>query len=194
MTRCNPRGSRSSKWRRWAARAGWCRRTASRRGQSLVEFSLALPLFILLLTSVAEFGLLYKDYMVINYAAREGARVGAAAGSDVTADTSITNAVRRATATLDRTRIQEVRIFESDAAGVQVGSNASIYVWNAGSNAFVLSGSAGWPPGNRDDTATPDRIGIRILYNHFWVTGAWFGGSLVLADTVIMRIEPKSTV
>lgn len=47
-----------------------------REGQSLVEFAVVLPIFLLLLAGIVDFGLgLYSQMTVIN-AAREGARVG----------------------------------------------------------------------------------------------------------------------
>lgn len=169
-------------------------RTHRSRAQTLVEFALIVPLFIALVTSIAEFGLLFKDYMVLNYAARDGARVAAAAGSTANADTSILVAVTRATATLDRTKIVEVRIFKADASGNPVGSMHNVYIWNTGSSAFVLSGTEGWAASTRDDSSNPDRVGVKIQYNHNWVTGRWFGGSFVVSDSVVMRIEPKSTI
>jgi Flp pilus assembly protein TadG len=45
-------------------------------GQSLVEFALVLPLLLILLLGIIEFGLLLYDQAVITNAAREGARAG----------------------------------------------------------------------------------------------------------------------
>jgi Flp pilus assembly protein TadG len=47
------------------------------RGQSVVEFALILPLFLLLLSGMVDFGIGLYDYMTIVTAARDGARVGA---------------------------------------------------------------------------------------------------------------------
>lgn len=49
---------------------------ASRRGQSMVELALALPLLIALVVGIAEFGLLFSTYVQVSNAAREGARAG----------------------------------------------------------------------------------------------------------------------
>lgn len=53
-------------------------RTAWERqeGQSLVEFALILPVFLILLFGVIEFGLLLYNQHVITNASREGARYG----------------------------------------------------------------------------------------------------------------------
>jgi Flp pilus assembly protein TadG len=44
-------------------------------GQSLVEFALVLPLLLLLLLGIIQFGALFNGLIVLNAAAREGARV-----------------------------------------------------------------------------------------------------------------------
>ncbi len=51
------------------------------RGQSLPEFALALPVLLLLLFALAEFGLMLNDQVSVANAARDGARVAALQGS-----------------------------------------------------------------------------------------------------------------
>lgn len=52
------------------------------RGQSLVEFALILPLILLILMGILEFGILLNSYLSINHASKEGARLGALGGTD----------------------------------------------------------------------------------------------------------------
>ncbi|MEI7745746.1 MAG: TadE family protein, partial [Chloroflexota bacterium] len=47
-------------------------------GQSIVEFALILPAFLIILLGLLEFGLAFDHLISISYATREGARVGAA--------------------------------------------------------------------------------------------------------------------
>jgi Flp pilus assembly protein TadG len=47
------------------------------KGQSLVEFALVLPLLLLLLLGIMEFGLMFSNKLTLVNAAREGARYGA---------------------------------------------------------------------------------------------------------------------
>jgi len=54
--------------------------THSRSGQSLVEFALALPIFLLLALGVIEFGRLLFIYTAVTTSSREAARYGAAIG------------------------------------------------------------------------------------------------------------------
>ncbi|HOT96166.1 MAG TPA: TadE/TadG family type IV pilus assembly protein [bacterium] len=51
-------------------------------GQSAVEFALVLPLFILMVVTIVEFGRLWMTVNVMTSAAREGARVAAVSRPD----------------------------------------------------------------------------------------------------------------
>jgi Flp pilus assembly protein TadG len=53
----------------------------SERGQSLVEFALILPIFIVVLFGIMEFGRLWEITNLITSASREGARVAAISGT-----------------------------------------------------------------------------------------------------------------
>ena len=46
-------------------------------GQALVEFAIVLPLLALLIFGIAQFGLLFRDYLAITDAARVAARAAA---------------------------------------------------------------------------------------------------------------------
>jgi Flp pilus assembly protein TadG len=52
------------------------KRLRGERGAELVEFAFALPLLLLVVAGIIDFGLLFKDYEVVTNAAREGARLG----------------------------------------------------------------------------------------------------------------------
>src|SRR5262245_33802491 len=51
------------------------RRVRSERGAELIEFALTLPLLLLLVLGIIEFGFLFQEYEVVTNAAREGARI-----------------------------------------------------------------------------------------------------------------------
>jgi hypothetical protein len=46
-------------------------------GQSLVEFALVLPIFLLVLFAIIDFGMAFHAWLTVSNSAREGARVGA---------------------------------------------------------------------------------------------------------------------
>ena len=49
---------------------------SAERGQALIEFTLILPVFLLILMGMLEFGSAYDHKTAMAYAVREGARVG----------------------------------------------------------------------------------------------------------------------
>lgn len=53
----------------------WRSRLADDQGAQLVEFALVLPLLLLVLLGILDFGLLFQRYEVLTNAAREGARI-----------------------------------------------------------------------------------------------------------------------
>lgn len=71
------------------------------RGQALVEFALILPVLMLLIIGVMEFGLIINQYMVVTEAAREGARSAALGGSNAT----ITTVVKTAASQMDTSQL-----------------------------------------------------------------------------------------
>ena len=62
--------------------------------QTLIEFSLLLPIFLVLVMAVCDFGWALRTYLQITNAAREGARVGVVCpgGNATSAQTQMTNA------------------------------------------------------------------------------------------------------
>jgi Flp pilus assembly protein TadG len=60
----------------------------SESGAELIEFSLTLPLLLLIVLGIIEFGFMFREYEVVTNAAREGARIAILPGyadGDVTA-------------------------------------------------------------------------------------------------------------
>lgn len=68
----------------------------------MVEFALVLPVLLLLLMGIIEFGRIISCYMIINNLAREGARFAAVGKSD----SQINDILLDERATLDADRIQ----------------------------------------------------------------------------------------
>lgn len=61
------------------------KRLTNQSGQSLVEFAIILPILLLLIMGIIEFGLIMNSCLTIQNASREGARIGivGAADSDI---------------------------------------------------------------------------------------------------------------
>ena len=71
---------RSVAFRPWRQRR--LRLAGGEAGESMVEFALVLPLLLLVLLGVVQFGLVHHAQNVATTAAQEGARLGAAEGGD----------------------------------------------------------------------------------------------------------------
>ena len=68
---------------RWRAARDW---KHGQSGQTLVEFSLILPIFLLLLFALVDFGRGFYTWQVVTNAAREGARAAAVQSDSATVD------------------------------------------------------------------------------------------------------------
>jgi Flp pilus assembly protein TadG len=71
------------------------------RGQSVAEFALVLPLLMLILLAILQFGVLFRDYLAVTDAVRAGARKGAVSRNSPTPQTTCEDAVRSAANDLD---------------------------------------------------------------------------------------------
>ncbi|HEY4188817.1 MAG TPA: TadE family protein [Candidatus Limnocylindrales bacterium] len=135
-----------------------------RRGQSLVEFTLVLPLFLLLVAGMVDFGIgLYSNITVIN-AAREGARYSVTAPGD-------------AAAVEARVRAMASGLNDSDmhvTTTCQRPDPAPATTWNACSGAQ-------WQPG--------DAVVVEVDYTYHMIWPLAFGTEIPMTSTVRMRIE-----
>ena len=52
-----------------------------KKGQALVEFAIILPVLLLLIMGIMEFGMMLNSYLTIENASREGARLGIVGGT-----------------------------------------------------------------------------------------------------------------
>ena len=52
----------------------------SERGAELIEFAIVLPILLLLIAGIVDFGMMFRTYEAVTNAAREGARVGVLPG------------------------------------------------------------------------------------------------------------------
>jgi Flp pilus assembly protein TadG len=81
-----------------------------KKGQAIVETALILPIIILILMGIIDFGLMFNRYLVINNAAREGARNAAVGVSDY----EVKNLVSSMTSTLDSSKVYTI-IYPAEA-------------------------------------------------------------------------------
>ena len=55
----------------------------SNEGQSLVEFAMILPILLMLIMGILEFGIMLNSYLSVRNASREGARVAIVGSTDI---------------------------------------------------------------------------------------------------------------
>jgi Flp pilus assembly protein TadG len=72
------------------------------KGQSLVETALVLPVLLLILTAIIDFGLLFNNYLLVGNASREGARKASVGGTD----TEVISTIHNSTTTLDPAKLK----------------------------------------------------------------------------------------
>lgn len=125
-----------------------------RRGAASVEFALILPLLLGLLFGIVEFGLLFKDQLSIQQAAREGSRTAAVGRLRSEVNNRIANSVPTLT-TANLTYDVMYRTFN--------GASWSSYV--------TLGDAAN---GTANDAPQGAQIRVRTHYLHQFATGSLF--------------------
>jgi Flp pilus assembly protein TadG len=184
------------------------------QGQSLVEFAMIIPLFLVLVLSVFEFAFMFNALLSIGHATRDAALIAAEAGNAGSADCVTLRAIEDdVTAPTSKNRITQVLIYRSDANGTVKNSNT--YTRGGSTSCTMADGSTltvpytatavGYPATSRCNivagcpigapTQTLDTIGVRITYSHNWVTPlANFigggGGTTTIVQSNTMRMEP----
>ena len=169
-------------------RIGWMRRGRDgERGQSLVEFALIFPIFILLLIGLIEFAVVFSIILNVNYASRDAAlmaaEVGDASGADCLILQRLDSALNGATS---HDQILSIRVIWADANGNELA--ADVYT-EGGSTSCVLgdgstlsvpytAGAQNYPESARCTIVAGcggthpglDTIGVTIEYHHDWIT------------------------
>lgn len=175
------------------------RRREGQRGQGLVEFSLALPILIVVVVSVAELGLAFGNTHTLGYGSREGARVGSAlaageatdcageldpAGVDKTLVSAVQRILKSPGSGIDVSRVEEIRIFKATATGEETLGKVNVWKYAGEGNGpevdpgpgaiyidFIQHSANAWPACERDnDGAAPDSIGVTVTYRYDFVT------------------------
>jgi len=96
----------------------------SEKGQSLTEFALALPILVLLLFAVIQFGIVFNSYVTLTDATRAGARKGAVSRQLTNPTGSTVTAVRASASDLKQTDLS-VSVTSTWLAGSDVRVSAS---------------------------------------------------------------------
>jgi Flp pilus assembly protein TadG len=126
------------------------RRFCGDEAAQLVEFALVLPMLLLVVLGIAEFGFIFQRYEVVTNAAREGARMAVLPG--------YTNA----------DVIARVRVYVTQGRVPTTATNPSIAITNVS-----IPVGAGLPPINAK------RVVVTYTHTYTFLPniGAWFGAT-----------------
>jgi hypothetical protein len=165
------------------------------RGQAVVELAVILPLFLMLLLGMLEFGMAFDHAITISYATREGARAGAAlvngggiAGCSTgqspnaaTVDPQIIAAVERVLTSpgsqVKLEHISQIRIFKATVAGAETAGFINVWSYTPGAGPAVdgspldfSATSTVWQACARTNTLPAPSIGVSIQYRYTFST------------------------
>lgn len=193
-------------------------RRRAAHGQSLVEFALVLPVFILSLIGLVEFSMALSSVVSVNFVDRDATLLAAEAGNAPGADCVVLKAIEGLNPPASNQQLTQVSIFRSDANGAQQGAEANIYARGGGSTTCnypdgtvitvpYLATATGYLDANRCNqikgcpTLNPprsglDTVGVTVTYAYRWVTPlpgliptiSPIGFTIV--KTTAMRMEP----
>jgi TadE-like protein len=155
-----------------------------------------ITVIMLMLLGMVEFGFIFDHHLTLEYATREGARVGAALANGGgamgcatgqspnagTVDQQVIAAVQRVVTSpgsaVVPSRIAEIRIYKSNASGQEVTGFVNRYTYNPGAGPsvdgknldFAQSGGTGWSVCSRNNGSGADSLGVSLVYNYQLVT------------------------
>lgn len=188
------------------------RAEGSERGAALIEAALITPIFLLVIFSIFEMGLLFRDSLTTDSASREGARAASTRGDRGDADYYIIRTIEHGLEAMGLERLQYVVVFKATGpndtvpAACRVASQTDLCNRYTAADFFAeLDTAAGADTGNfrcgsRDSAWCPttretslsagtDFIGIHVETRHEFITGFFSGGN-DLGETTILRLEP----
>ena len=190
-------------------------------GQSLVEFALVFPIFIAVVMGLIEFSFVFNGLLSIGHATRDAALVAAEAGNSDASDCLILNQVEKdISAPANPTRITQVVIYRADQNGAVYLGQQNVYTRTGSKSCDLPDGSKlvvpysvatgadqSYPPSSRCSIlsgtgggclaghSSVDTIGVKVTYQHTWITPlASFlslgGPGATLVQSNAMRMEP----
>ena len=176
---------------------------------------------MLLILGAIEFGFMFNSDISLEYASREGARIGSslvngggalgcAAGRSpnaATVDQQIVQAINRVLtgpgSPLSVSNVLEIRIFKATATGAEVPGSVNVWLPTPGAGPMTPEGvrldfsqsSVGWQACSRTYVQPADSIGIAVRYRyHLQTPFLVLSGmsTLTMSDKTVMAMNPTS--
>jgi len=190
------------------------RRAGRSRGQSLVEFALVFPLFFTLFLGIIEFAFAFNAILAVNFASRNAALAAAEAGTNAGGDCVILQSIEDdISAPASTTNITKIEVYRAKSNGDDyTPAEITRFVRTGSLTCTMPDGSSATVPYTRTLNAYPeanrcnilagcggthttiDHIGIRIFYQHDYVTPletfVGTGSGFSFERSNVMRMEP----
>ncbi len=157
------------------------RRRRESRGQALVEFSLIIPIFMVIIVALMEFSFLLTTKIGVTNTAQDAVQLASQLGNTASADFQILQLVEKGiSAPMDRAKIVSVEIFKTDAYGTKnLGEDK--YTRGAGEYANpdaitqkvpYQQSTLTYDPSIRQNVVATgvDYVGVIVTYKYTWLT------------------------
>jgi Flp pilus assembly protein TadG len=172
--------------------------------------AIILPLLMVLVFGILEYGLVFKDKLTLASATSSAARTGATMGTEEAADHRILEALEAGLySQVDSSVLVSVEIFRADeATGQKVLTDVNTYVykstlpckWDPCPDPAMPGGpfyGGTWTPVTRNTTLTAgggglDVLGIEVTYFHKAITALIPGVERNYTERALVRLEPDT--
>ncbi len=182
-------------------------RARDETGAAIVEMAIVLPLLILLVFGIVEYGLLFKEKLTVASATTSAARTGATMGTRDAADMRILEAIEAGLFdSVDSSVLISVEIFSANpSTGAKLPGKINTYSFapatpcrwtpcpDPSDPSFAYGGP--WVPSGRDTTLEAagggvEVLGIQVNYHHSSITDLIPGVDRDLSEIARIRLEP----
>jgi Flp pilus assembly protein TadG len=162
-----PQGRRGHSLRRWR----------DERGVAVTEFALVLPLLLLLILGMVDFGKAINYWIDNTHLANEGARLAVVNNNPGGSTTTLQNWLRKQTSSAEERSPNPVQGTQRTAHSMTV----NICYYAASSGALITSGTP----------AIGDTVEVIVKYDYQWLRGFPFPGdpSTTIGGKAAMRLE-----
>lgn len=196
------------------------RRRHGSRGQSVVEFTVILPMFFFLLIAPIELGFMYLHYIGLEYATRAGARVGAglATGNQnaltwptvcQTVDNQIIASVQRTLedrgSLVNMAAISSIQIYKAQTNGNPTANKINTWTYTGLETGPTVDGhrlaftgpvTPAWNACTRSNANPPESLGVSITYAYHLSSpldrlyGVFGSDTVTMSDRTVMVLNP----
>lgn len=186
-------------------------------GVAAVEFAILVPVLVLFVVGMLEFGFLMRDWLTVSSAVRDGARAGVNGAANgcysgsggtcvpVLAQTAA-DSVEKAVIGMPKSAVKSIWVYKANASGFPgtatsqaaadaagCSTNCIVYTWsataNSGAGGFVRTAGT-WDSSNINACLpNPEQLGVILRAEHPYMT-KMFGSTISMNDRAFMRFQP----